>query len=359
MVVRPTVMEVDINNFLYNIEKIKEYVNGTMIMPIIKANGYGTHINFCTDVINSFDIVGVALVDEGIVLRNNGYKNDIFVLNQPYVEEIDNIIDNNIVVGISDFSFLEELGKRNDKLRVHIEIETGMGRTGINPKDIDLFLALIKKYSNVEVEGIYTHLSSADYDSEYTKKQLDIFRDSVCKIENIIGKVKYIHCSASNGILNYPDSYYNLVRSGIIMYGYQSFDKTFDKIDLKPVCKLKSKITFLKEVDEGTSIGYSRKFITTRKTKIATIPIGYADGIRRCYKGDVVVLGKRCPIVGNICMDSLMVDVTELDNVKVGEDVFIWDNDIITVEEIGEKTNQINYEVISTVSDRVPRIFIK
>ena len=143
------------------------------------------------------------------------------------------------------------------------------------------------------------------------------------------------------------------------MYGYQSFDKTFDKIDLKPVCKLKSKITFLKEVDECTSIGYSRKFITTRKTKIATIPIGYADGIRRCYKGDVVVLCKRCPIVGNICMDSLMIDVTELDNVKVGEDVSIWDNDIITVEEIGEKTNQINYEVISTVSDRVPRIFIK
>ena len=153
MVVRPTVMEVDVNNFLYNIKKIKEYVNGTMIMPIIKANGYGTHINFCIDVINSFDIVGVALVDEGIVLRNNGYKNDIFVLNQPYVEEIDNIINNDIVIGISDFYFLEEIGKRKENIRVHIEIETGMGRTGINPNDIESFLSLINKFPNIKIEG--------------------------------------------------------------------------------------------------------------------------------------------------------------------------------------------------------------
>jgi alanine racemase len=142
------------------------------------------------------------------------------------------------------------------------------------------------------------------------------------------------------------------------MYGYKSFDKTLEKIDLKPVCKLKSKITFLKEVDEDISIGYGRKFITTRKSKIATVPIGYADGIRRCYKGDVVIAGKRCPIVGNICMDSLMVDVTDLDNVCVGLDVYIWDNDIITVDEVAFKSNQINYEVISTISDRVPRVFI-
>lgn len=359
MVMRPTRMEVDLNNFLYNIKQIKKYVNDTEVMPIIKANGYGTHINFCIDIINHFKIVGVALVDEGIVLRNNGYKNDIFVLNQPDKEEIDNIIGNNIIIGLSDRSFLEELGKREEDIRVHLEIETGMGRTGINPSEIEKFIFLIKKYSNIKVEGIYTHLSSADYDSEYTKKQLAIFSNAVSKIENMIGKVKYVHCSASNGILNYPNSYYNLVRAGIIMYGYASFDKTFDKIDLKPICKLKSKVTFLKEVDEDVSIGYSRKFITTRKTKVATIPIGYADGIRRCYQGDVVISGKRCPIIGNICMDSLMVDVTELDNVKVGSDVYLWDNDIITVEEIGEKTNQINYEVISTISDRVPRIFIK
>lgn len=359
MVIRPTRMEVNINNFLYNIEKIRKYIGNVMIMPIIKANGYGTHINFCSDIINKFNIVGVSLVDEGIILKNNGYKNDIFVLNQPYIDEIDNIIDNDIVVGISDFTFLKELGKRKDKVRVHIEVETGMGRTGVNPKDIELFLSILTGFSNVLVEGIYTHLSSADYDDDYTKKQLSIFYDSVCKIESIIGKVKYVHCAASNGILNYPSSYYNLVRVGIIMYGYKSYEEAFNKIDLKPVCRLKSKITFLKDVEVGESIGYSRKFITTRKSKIATIPIGYADGIKRCYKGDVVVRGKRCPIVGNICMDNLMVDVTLVDDVKLFDDVYIWDNDIITVDEVGSKTNQINYEVLSTISNRVPRVFIK
>ena len=359
MVTRPTRMEVNLNNFLYNIEQIKKYTNGVDVMPIIKANGYGTHINFCTDIINSFNIVGVALVDEGVVLRKNGYKNDIFVLNQPYVDEINSIIENDIVIGLSDKSFLEELIKTNKKVRIHIEIETGMGRTGINPLEIESFISLLKNNSNIIVEGIYTHLSSADYDDEYTKKQLDVFSSSVSKIENLIGKVKYVHCSASNGILNYPNSYYNLVRAGIIMYGYESFDKTFEKIDLKPVCTLKSKITFLKEVEEGTSIGYSRKFITSRKSKIATIPIGYADGVKRRYNGSIIVRNKRCPIVGNICMDSLMIDVTDLDDVNVGEDVYIWDNDIITIEEISLKTDQINYEVISTISDRVPRLFIK
>ena len=359
MVTRPTRMEVNLNNFLYNIEQIKKYTNGVDVMPIIKANGYGTHINFCTDIINSFNIVGVALVDEGVVLRKNGYKNDIFVLNQPYVDEINSIIENDIVIGLSDKSFLEELIKTNKKVRIHIEIETGMGRTGINPLEIESFISLLKNNSNIIVEGIYTHLSSADYDDEYTKKQLDVFSSSVSKIENLIGKVKYVHCSASNGILNYPNSYYNLVRAGIIMYGYESFDKTFEKIDLKTVCTLKSKITFLKEVEEGTSIGYSRKFITSRKSKIATIPIGYADGVKRRYNGSIIVRNKRCPIVGNICMDSLMIAVTDVDDVNVGEDVYIWDNDIITIEEISLKTDQINYEVISTISDRVPRLFIK
>lgn len=359
MVTRPTRMEVNLNNFLYNIEQIKKYTNGVDVMPIIKANGYGTHINFCTGIINSFNIVGVALVDEGVVLRKNGYKNDIFVLNQPYVDEINSIIENDIVIGLSDKSFLEELIKTNKKVRIHIEIETGMGRTGINPLEIESFISLLKDNSNIIVEGIYTHLSSADYDDEYTKKQLDVFSSSVSKIENLIGKVKYVHCSASNGILNYPNSYYNLVRAGIIMYGYESFDKTFEKIDLKPVCTLKSKITFLKEVEEGTSIGYSRKFITSRKSKIATIPIGYADGVKRRYNGSIIVKNKKCPIVGNICMDSLMIDVTDLDDVNVGEDVYIWDNDIITIEEIALKTDQINYEVISTISDRVPRLFIR
>ena len=152
-----------------------------------------------------------------------------------------------------------------------------------------------------------------------------------------------------------------MVRAGIILYGYTSFDKTYDVINLKPVCKLKSKITFLKEVEPGTSISYSRKFITERKAKIATIPIGYADGIRRSLSnnGNVVINGFKAPIVGNVCMDSLMADVTDIPNVKLGDEVYIWDNENITLEEVADKCGTINYEIMSEISARVPRVFYK
>jgi len=359
---RPTVMEIDLNAFEYNIEQIQKYVGKNVkLMPVIKANSYGTYINKRIDIINKFDMVAVAIVDEAIELRNNGYTKEIFVLNQPYKDEIEKIIKNDITIGVSSQGFIEELGKREETVKIHIEIGTGMGRTGINPYKVLRFIDKLKNYPNIEVEGMYTHLSSADYDDEYTSKQLASFKHAVELAKQQYGDLKYIHCSASNGILNYPDSYYNLVRPGIILYGYESFDKTMEKIDLKPVCKLKSKITFLKEVEEGTSIGYSRSYITKKQTKVATIPIGYADGLRRALsnKGEVVINGKKVPIIGNICMDGFMADVTELENVSVGDDVYIWDNEIITLEEVSKQCQTINYEIMCTISNRVPRVFNK
>lgn len=361
-ITRPTIMEIDLDAFEYNVKQIKKYIgNSVTLMPVIKANAYGTHINFVKEVLEQFDIVAVALVDEAVELRKCGFSKEIFVLNQPYKDEIEKIIKYNITIGLSDDSFLEEIGKLKVHIKTHIEIETGMGRTGINSSKIIDFIKKIKNYSNIEVEGIYTHLSSADNDDEYTRKQLLIFENAVKKAHSILGNLKYIHCSASNGILNFPNSYYNLIRAGIILYGYESCDKTLEKIDLKPVCKLKSKITFLKDVKPETSIGYSRGFITKRKTKIATIPIGYADGLKRVLsnKGHVIINNTKVPIIGNICMDSFMADVTELDKISVGDDVYIWDNKIITLEEIAKQCNTINYEILSTISDRVPRIFNK
>lgn len=359
---RPTIMEIDIDAFEYNINQIQKYVGeNTKLMPIIKANGYGTYINKRIDIIEKFDIVAVALVDEAVELRNNGYTKEIFVLNQPYKDEIEKIIKYNITIGVSSHGFIEELGKQKENVKIHIEIGTGMGRTGIHPNKVSKFIDKVKMYPNIKVEGIYTHLSSADYNDDYTNKQLNSFKYAVdtIKTENI--DLKYIHCSASNGILNYPDSYHNLVRPGIILYGYESFDETAEKIDLKPICKLKSKITFLKEVEEGTSIGYSGTYVTKRKSKIATIPIGYADGLRRALsnKGEVVIRKNRVPIIGNVCMDGFMADVTDLANVEVGDDVYIWDNEIITLEEVAELSNTINYEIMSTISNRVPRVFNK
>ena len=359
---RCSFMEVDLDCFEYNVGQIKKYVGEDIaIMPVIKANGYGTWINRINDVIEKFDIVAVALVSEAVKLRKHGYSKEIFVLNQPAIEDIPEIIENNITVGASDDKFIDELGKTNKDVKIHIEIDSGMGRTGIQPENIEEFTSKIKEYKNIKVEGIYTHLSSADYDMEYTKMQFEKFDYCVQKAKEQFGDLKYVHSSASNGILNFPDKKYTLARGGIIIYGYPSFDTTYEKIRLKPICKLKSKITFLKEVEPGTSISYSRKFITSRKTKVATVPIGYADGIRRelINGGEVVINGEKAPIIGTVCMDSFMVDVTDIENVEVGTEVYIWDNEIITLEEIAEKCGTINYEIMSQISERVPRVFIK
>lgn len=355
---RTTIMEVDTNRFNKNISLIKKYIGNKKIMPIIKANAYGTYINKRIDIINEFDIIAVAIVDEAIELRKLGYTKEIFVLNQPSIDELQEIINYNITIGLSSEEFLDNIDI-NTKMKVHLEIETGMNRTGIQLDKLNNFIQKIKKLPNIKVEGVYTHLSSADYDIDYTRYQLQRFKEAVSVVKENFDNIIYIHSSASNGLLNFKDDVSNLVRTGIIMYGYESFSGTKEKINIEPICKLKTKVSFIKEVDKNESISYSRKFITQTKMKIATIPIGYADGFRRCLlnQGEVIINGKKAKVIGNICMDSCMIDITNIENVKVGDDVYIWDNINITLEEIAEKCNTINYEIISTISERVPRVF--
>lgn len=356
---RATFMEVDLNKFNNNIKKIQQYVDFKKIMPVVKANAYGTYINKNLDIINNFDIVAVAIVDEAIVLRQIGYNKEIFILNQPYIDELPEILEYNLTIGLSSEEFLNKIINLNQKLKIHLEIETGMNRTGIQLKKLSEFINKIKQQPNIKVEGIYTHLSAADYDEEYTKKQLSIFKQAVKVIKKEFQDIKYIHSSASNGLLNYKDDISNLVRAGMLMYGYDSFPGSARKIGVRPICKLKTKITFIKEISKGESISYSRKFISKKNMKIATIPIGYADGLRRDLfnKGEVVINNQKAKIVGTICMDSCMLDITDIQNVNVGTEVYIWDNKNITLENIAEKSNTINYEIISTISDRVPRFY--
>jgi len=357
-VTRPTIMEISIDNFIHNINEIKKIVgDGVNVMPVIKANAYGTYLNTQLDVLNVFDIVAVATVDEGVFLRSIGYKKEVFILNQPYVSEIDKILKYELVPGISSEDFAKALGNSNEKVRVHVEFGTGMGRTGINPQRAEEYINGLA--SNIIVEGVYTHFSSADSDDDYTKKQLESFKNAVEISKKICPSLKYIHAAASNAILNYPESHFNLVRPGIIMYGYPASDTTSEKMDLKPIAKLKSKITFLKTVKEGTSIGYNRSYITDKETKVATVPIGYADGFRRTFSNGwhVLINGKKVPVIGKICMDGFMCDVTSIDDVKLGDEVIIWDNENIKLEELANKCDTINYEIISQISSRVPRVF--
>ena len=357
---RKTFLEVDIKEFRNNIDKIKKYVNDKEIMPVVKASGYGTFINTRVDVLNDFNIVAVALVDEAIYLRNIGYKNEVLVLNQPDIHEIPLIFEYNIMVGLSDMTFLKEMVNYNKKFVVHLEVETGMNRTGISLNNLVDFINIIKD-SQIEIEGVYSHLSSADFDRDYTMKQIGIFKEALRIIDdnNII--VKYVHLSASNGILHYENlDFTNMVRPGLLMYGYEPFKGSRDIIDTKPICKLKSTITFIKEVDANSAISYSQKYVTKEKSIIATIPIGYGDGIRRSLtnKGFVLINGVKAPIVGTICMDSFMVDITGINDVSVGDEVIIFDNQNITLDEIADMCETINYEILCNLNPRIPRLFI-
>ena len=232
---RASCMEIDLSAFKYNIEQIKKYVgNTTKIMPVIKANGYGTYINEQIDYINSFEIVAVAMAEEGAHLRNLGYNNEIFILNQPDLLDLECILENKLTVGLSNIEFLNEIAKRKLEIKVHLEIETGMGRTGINLNQLEEFISIIKKNENIIAEGIYTHFCVADVDKDYTNFQIEKFENAIKIVENNLGNLKYIHASASNGILNFENAKYNTVRPGIIMYGYEPFDGAYSKLNLKP-----------------------------------------------------------------------------------------------------------------------------
>ena len=357
---RPTVMEISLENAKYNIEKIKEKLpSNTEIMPIIKAEGYGTYLNRNIDFLNMFSIVGVAIVEEGVFLRKMGYKGEIFVLNQSYKEEIPDIIENDLSIGISSDSFIKELGKEKSNVKVHIEIGTGMGRTSIKPERVEEYVSNINKYKNIKIEGTYTHLSSADCDIEYSKSQIQSFKKAIKTMKDLNLNLKYIHAFASSAILNFKEPEFNLVRPGILLYGYLP-DKCFEgEIDVKPIATLKSRVTLIKTVPENFSIGYSRSFITKRKTKVATIPIGYADGYKRVLsnKGYVFINNKKAPIIGKVCMDSIMADITEIENVNTGDEVILFDDKNITVDEIAELCGTINYEILSSITARVPRVF--
>ena len=361
--VRETKLIVDLNAIKFNLEQIQAKLgNNTGIMPVIKANAYGVGVDRVLDVIKDLSIpmVAVAIVDEGIYLRNIGYKGNIFVLNQAYEDEISKIQEYNLTCGVSAVSFIDKLGESGEDVKVHIEIGTGMGRTGIRTSRTGEFISHIKKYPNIKVEGIYTHFSSSDSDEEYTKKQISSFQRAVDVATEMLGELPYIHSSNSAGILNFPEASYTLVRPGIMIYGYLPDESLKEKIELKPSCKLRSIISYKKTVKEGTSIGYNRTHITKRETVIATVPIGYADGVRRLLgnKGNVVIGGKLAPIIGNICMDSFMIDITDIENAEIGTEVFIWDNENIKLEEVATKCQTINYEILSSISARVKREYV-
>lgn len=361
-------IEIDSNNLLHNIVQIKKVIpNDCKIMAVIKANAYGHGmIEIATKLLEiGITDFAVATLEEGIKLRKNNINGNILILGYTHINEIEKIIKYDLIQTIVDYNYAKKISKipLNEKLKVHIKINTGMNRLGESYKNTEN-IKKIYTINNIQVLGIYTHLCVADnieqQNIDFTNQQINNFHNLINNLENSGYKVGNTHIQASYGILNYPNLKCDYVRPGIIMYGAHNAKNNIikKKIKLKPVLSLKARITSIRDINENETVGYGRVFTATKHTKIATVSIGYADGyptILSYKKMNVLVHKKSAEIVGRICMDQLMVDISNIKNVKPGDIVTLIGKNI-SIEEISEKAEISPYELLSRLGERLERI---
>ncbi|EEQ48525.1 alanine racemase [Selenomonas flueggei ATCC 43531] len=273
------------------------------------------------------------------------------------------VVDGDITQTVCRMDLVEALSqeavRQGKTVKVHLTIETGMGRIGVHPKDAAETAKKIAALPNVELEGIFSHFALADIpDKTFTKQQVKLFKDACDAIEAAGIHIPIKHIAESAAILEIPDVHFDMVRAGIIQYGLWPSDEVTRPIDLRPCMKFCARIVYIKTIQPGESVGYGRKFIAERETRIATLPVGYADGYIRAYAGgSVEVCGKRAPIAGRVCMDQFMIDVTDIPEAKLGDVCTLFGSDSLTADEIAGWANTINYEVVCLVSERVPRVY--
>lgn len=373
---RPTYAEIDLQAFRHNLQNLKNYLDPqTRIMAIVKADAYGHGALPCARaaVASGADYLGVGVIEEGIELRQKGLKVPILVLTSIFPDEVEGLVRHDLATILCTLSLAQalskEAGKQGKMVSVHIKIDTGMNRLGVSPENLPELLDQIRGLKNLHIEGVSTHFSSADEeDLSITQNQLKKFHTALAILQQAGVPVSMIHCANTSGIFKFPESHFNRVRPGLILYGAlpspdlkPALDKKFDAF--MPVMQWKSKIILVKAIAKGQAVSYSRNFTTQRDSLIATLPIGYADGLHRILsnKMDVLVRGRRAPQVGIICMDMILIDVTDVPNVQQGDEVVIFgkqDSQTIAVEELALKAQTIPYEILCNVGKRVPRVFI-
>lgn len=366
---RSTWAEVDLSAVTFNLKQAKILTGSQMsILAVIKADAYGHGAIRVAQKLKQCGVkyFGVATLEEAIQLRKNEINTPILVLSTLGPNELPALIKYKITPTITDLTtaikFDKKLKRNNRRILVHIKIDTGMGRLGVWHKDSVSFVKSLSKLSNLSLEGIYTHFSSADGDPRFTNSQITSFNKLISDLEKNNIVIPFKHMANSIAVIRHRRSYLNLVRPGLMLYGLYPDLKAKKFIKLKPAMSFKTKIAYLKEVSAGRSISYGRTFITKRRTRIATLPVGYADGYNRLLsnRADVLVKGKRCPVVGRVCMDHIMVDVTRV-NAKLGDEVVLigkQGNSEISAEEISGLCSTISYEVVCWISKRVPRVYI-
>lgn len=366
-----TWIEVDLNAISYNINQIKSLVEskGSKLLAVVKDDAYGHGAIEIANLADKIPVykLGVATVDEAIELREAGISLPILVLGTTLPDHAEEIIKNNITQTVCDLNICKELAeaarKLHKKAKVHVKVDTGMGRIGVHYKSAADYVKTIRQFPELEIEGIFTHFAVADTEEIYTNLQIERFQSTISMIEKNNIHIPIKHSANSSAILNFPESYFNMVRPGIAIYGIYPCHNSKIKLCLKPALSLKTKVVYLKEVAQGESLSYGRTYITQRTTKVATIAIGYGHGLNRklSNNGEVIIRGKKAPIIGTICMDQSLCDVTHIRDVSVGDEVIVIGKQgegEIRVDDLAEKVGTISYEVLCNISKRVPRLYL-
>lgn len=370
-------VEVNLDNIIANMESMKNHISaGTKILAVIKTDGYGHGGVPIAKAVEPLDYLfgfAVATAEEAFELRKAGIRKPILVLSYTFSYAYEQFIDADIRVTVFRRDALQELNrialKKGKKAKIHIKTDTGMGRIGILPDATgETFVKEALEMDGIEVEGIFTHFACADEaDKTSAQKQLKLFADFVDRVEqqNKV-KIPLHHCSNSAGIMELPDANMDLVRAGITLYGLlPSAEVDASSLLLKPALSLHSHIVYLKTIHEGQTVSYGSRFVAKEDTKVATIPLGYGDGYPRSLsdgKGYVLIRGKKAPILGRVCMDQFMVDVSQIEDVCEGDKVTLIGMDgeeLISADFLGELSGRFNYELVCDLNQRLPRVYIK
>ncbi len=364
-----TYAEVDLGAIRHNIlEERKRVGKDVKIMAIIKADAYGHGDVRVAEALNDLvDAYGVAIPEEALHLRENGIGKMLLILGHTGREWFEDIIKNQISQTVYTFEMAKQLSETADRLgetaKIHIKIDTGMSRIGFMPvKDNVEVIRAVSELPGIEIEGIFTHFARADESTpEAAREPFEKYMIFTRELENRGIHIPIKHTANSASIIQFPESWLDMVRSGITTYGlYPSEEVPKDILHLQPALQWKSVVSYVKHIHPGTSVGYGGTFTAERETAVATIPVGYADGVKRDLsgKGRVLIRGQYAPIIGRICMDQFMVDVTDIEGVSEGDAVTLIGTDganAIRVEEVAGMSHSFNYEYVCGITGRVPR----
>ncbi|KLO23175.1 alanine racemase [Marinitoga sp. 1197] len=363
---RKTFVEINIKKYIHNIELIKEKAK-TSVIPVLKADAYGHGAVKLSKVVYDMGIklIAVAFLGEGIEIKKSGIDIETLVFNYVSPEYIKENIEGYIYT-IGSLKQLKELidyfGKEIKNIKFHININTGMNRMGISEEEIENIITLIKEY-NINIHGAYSHFATADNLDDFVKVQYDKFVNIVSHIENSNIDIPIKHICNSAGALFFPEYTLDYVRPGIATYGLQPSDIKKEK-KLKPVLQWKSVVARVGILKKNESVSYGRTYFSKQNIPIATIPVGYADGYFRqlSNKGYVLIQGKKCNIIGRVCMDQFVVETTQIEKVKLGEEVVLigeQEKSFLYAEDLARLAGTINYDITSKITKRVPRVYIE